>query len=370
MRTYLVREHELGEIEQLDTVDWGAQLSCYNEAPEPDRLILQSFVRWHLSFTRKQLGLNVNNAMSAAAKTEAHFGIRICRGKNPESKTCCERWHLDQIRGERKHGLHLQGRDIGMHTYYREDYPEMEIAYVHGPSAKYWAIEDWVESCAWSEVYNILPASHRHHRSQTMLPHTPSPVPVEMQKALIAQLPYDPRELRGWVLLGPPGTSKTAYASAAVLDMLTLSYLWHLEFCLYRVKVPQWLAITQAYDNRNYRDDNVRKPDMTPERIERESKSPILWLEEIDRFNTTDVRLNYLYRLIDAVYEKKGCIIVTSNATRTELREKLGDVICRRFFGDQDDPKHFKCWDLHAAIKPELKGKKPPKPMLAQSERP
>ena len=229
------------------------------------------------------------------------------------------------------------------------------------------------------DLLALIPPKHRHHRVIDFRPYDKSPVPISVQEALIRKLPgpFD-SHLRGWVMTGPPGTSKTAYASAVIIDLLT--YNWsvlaeHARTRLHRVRVPQWLGEMQAWETRSFAEEgegtSPKEPSVTPSMIESAAcdlvpgyHQGILWLEELDKFTPTKTRINYLMRLIDAAYERELLIIVTTNATREELDEQLGMAITRRLFGDQEDPEQYLVWDLHAAVESATKSKPKPKTKL------
>ena len=206
-----------------------------------------------------------------------------------------------------------------------------------------------VRSALW-ELLERLPRSHRNHRTLDLKPYANSPIATATQAGLIAELPYQSHGLRGWVITGPPGTSKTTYAAAALVDMWTEAKHRDHELLLYRVEVPEWLAETAAWDTRDFEENWLPpEPEISAGDIERKGGFPVLWLEELDKFKPTETRLNYIHRLVNAVYEMKGLIIVTCNDTEAQLRERLGPSISRRIFGDNDDPKAYMHWPLFAA---------------------
>jgi len=260
---------------------------------------------------------------------------------------------LAQIRGERSVGpFDFWGEGKIVERFTNSDL-DIDIDYVLDDQAS--GILKGSGYCTWraeSSLHNILdrlPRSHSHHRSLNMKPHAASPISEATQAGLIAKLPFIAPDLRGWVMTGPPGTSKTTYAAAALVDMYTYVKCRDHELWLYRVEVPDWLAETAAWDNRDFDEDRPQQPKISAGDIKRQGGHPVLWLEELDKFNPTETRLNYLYRLVNAVYEMEGLIIVTCNDTKAELREKLGPAISRRIFGDNDDSKCFLNWSLFTA---------------------
>ena len=105
------------------------------------------------------------------------------------------------------------------------------------------------------------------------------------------------------------------------------------------MRVASWLADVWAYDTRPF-DSDMAEPETTVRKVKAEhalsGEAPILGLEELDRFKETPARLAHLFRLIDTVYELQGCIIVTANATPTELESVLDAAMYRRLAGRND----------------------------------
>lgn len=270
-------------------------------------------------------------------------------------------WLLDQLRGERMHRLSHSRNGWFVYNYEHKDYPDVELAFVDDRGNE----EDKQVSNAfqynWTyslqEFLKWLPLSHRHHRTHTMRPYGLSTIPVKHQQALMDQIPRKHTDVRSWIMVGPPGSGKTAWAAAAAVDWWTAARASEdLLLKLHRVKAPQWLAEIQTWDCMDFGErENYREPLVMPEKLwgppyADDWPTPILWLEELDKFNPTETRINYIYRLVDSMYEGGGTIIVTANSTVEELRKRLGEPIARRLFGDHEDPAMYKIWDLHKAV--------------------
>ena len=131
------------------------------------------------------------------------------------------------------------------------------------------------------------------------------------------------------------------------------------ELCVWRIKANEWVTENQAWLYRDFNDENLEPPTVSIRNIEWATEEtglrPILWLEEIDKFSATKSRLDMLNSLIDAVYEKHGLIIVTTNMTRDALRKHIGGASYRRISGENDDPAKFAIWDFYRADMPKKK---------------
>jgi hypothetical protein len=210
-----------------------------------------------------------------------------------------------------------------------------------------------------------LPPKHAAHRLATLGAWERSPISSEDQIQAMSLIPSTLEDLRGWLMLGPAGTSKTTYAAAAITDWLTFRMIHSLEAMkdeydkrtpgerinYWRVKAPQWLREMEAYENRDFGDRSVVEPFLTVKKIEQVIEHcewpPILWLEELDKFNPTTNRLRNLYLLVDAVYEAGGVIVSTTNQREQALEKLLGEAIYRRLSGKNDDPSEYVVIDYY-----------------------
>jgi hypothetical protein len=205
-------------------------------------------------------------------------------------------------------------------------------------------------------LVDTVPKPHENHRLHSLRPWERSPIPVRVQADIIMDVPSCSENLNGWLMVGAAGTSKTTYAAAAVVDMLTFRIAQNpstTPLNYWRLKVPKWTRDMEAFEQRPFGDRSIPEPSTTPHMIEvmtrKSGLAPILWLEELDKFNPTVNRLRNLYCLIDAVYECGGTIISTSNMRLKELKEHLGEPIYRRLSGENDSPEKFKVWDFWRA---------------------
>lgn len=194
---------------------------------------------------------------------------------------------------------------------------------------------------------------HAAHRLANLKPTDRSPLPKPVQEDYIAKLggirgQIIHQEARGWVLLGPTGCSKSTYVSAVLTDVETYRRAYGARSVgITRLRVGDWLNDTQAWNTREFGAEDARPT--TVEEIAEWSGcfAPILWLEEIDRFTVTETRMNLLFRLVDAVYEAEGCIIITANSTLADLKEKFDPALIRRFTGEMEDGGYTK-WNMYA----------------------
>ena len=169
----------------------------------------------------------------------------------------------------------------------------------------------------------------REHRVETLQPYPHSSVTTERQAKCIADLPrlvddISARKHQGWVLLGPTGCSKSTYVASVLYEVETSDFItmaWDdlaPRSFVHRVRVGDWLQEMHEWQTRSF-GSTVKKPSVTPEKIAKSLQKaglvPVLWLEELDKVAMTPARADSLFRLVDAVYELEGTIIVTANAT-------------------------------------------------------
>ncbi len=227
-----------------------------------------------------------------------------------------------------------------------------------------------------SWIPDWMSAHHGDHTVGSLKPYPQSPVAVERQEKLLAEMPDLTTRLvlgsqRVWVLLGPAGASKSTYVSAVLKDVCTFRTSQESKWPyvtpkyrlrsdpknshgVWRVRVPQWLEEVTRYNSRDFEDtEKIPPPRITPGSIQGHARIsemlPVLWLEEIDRFRVTDAKASLLFALIDAVYEARGCIILTANATKSKRESLLDPAIFRRIMGanDSGDARNFTRWDMH-----------------------
>jgi hypothetical protein len=222
-----------------------------------------------------------------------------------------------------------------------------------------------------SWIPEAIPAKHQHHRLHSLVPYDRSPLSRTEQAKPISEIPATADVVRSWLMVGAPGTSKTTYATAAVIDWLTWRAMYQKqdwEKCgpyteyikrpesdlrdlnFWRIKVPRWVRAQEAWEQRDFGDTSTTEPTDSIESIEIATRDtglePIVVIEEMDKFQPTKNRLRNLYCLVDYVYESNGTIITTSNLHLTELKELVGEPIYRRLSGENDDPQGYLVWDL------------------------
>lgn len=214
-----------------------------------------------------------------------------------------------------------------------------------------------------SYVAEILPRSHAKHSLYALSPWDHSPISTKAQEDAIKISQNLPDDLRGGVLVGPAGSSKTALVSAWIKDEITrrlpqseASYSrGRKDLGIYRIRVSDYLDAITEWEFRDWEDTCTAKPKLTPQilsaRCNESCLRPILWLEELDKFSRSDRRVNLLNSLINEVYEREGLVIITSNETVSGLRKLLDESTLRRVTGEYDDPKLFRTFDFFAAPK-------------------
>jgi hypothetical protein len=214
-------------------------------------------------------------------------------------------------------------------------------------------------------IEEVIPDSHLDYNLATLRPWPKSPVPITQQEKYIAMLKSTYLDdLNGWMLLG--GLSKTTWVCTWIKDVLSSRLMTSIEedslkrdrdLFMYRINVPRWLAEMNAWTTRDFKDAEAKPPAVTVEAIERAYGRtaegmrfrPILLLEELDSLRPTEARVHALFDLVNAVHERAGLIITTTNATMDELRQLLAlkPALLRRLNGDFGDAEKYLVWDLH-----------------------
>jgi hypothetical protein len=215
-----------------------------------------------------------------------------------------------------------------------------------------------------------VPQKYAHHRVHSLSPWALSPIPEDAQLKPLGQIPSLEHHIRGWLMTGPPGSSKTTYAAAAITDWLTFRIAYNLDhpslsddsevplltrLNLWRAKVSAWTRDMEAWENKDFGNLELEEPTVNAHAIEKATRdfgfSPILCMDEWDKFKPTDNRLRMLYSLVDVVYELNGTIVSTSNETGAALEKRLGEPIYRRLAGKNDDPKNYLVWDFSSLMR-------------------
>jgi DNA replication protein DnaC len=169
-----------------------------------------------------------------------------------------------------------------------------------------------------------LPRILRNFTLKHIKPSPKSNLSHAIQEREIEFLKAHPDE--SFFFLGPPGTSKSVYAAALFRRALARNhkYLWHggkVE-CCWRVDGNHLFESEVAYaladDKENF------KRDITVEMIQtatREGLRPVLLLEEIEKRRMTEYAALTLFRLVNAMDECEGQIILTSNLSLPDFRD-------------------------------------------------
>lgn len=173
-------------------------------------------------------------------------------------------------------------------------------------------------------IERVLPA--RYHRSNlfTLAPSSLSKMSKERQEKILEFL-KEYRNKTGFFLFGPPGTSKTTFATALIRNAIERD--WNRHFMHPNLGYLEWKAslwiryvswddlICQYLEYQNHPDDAPR-PSVTP-RLIRESKAagrtPVIAIEEVDKSRLTEYKANKLFELVHAIDETQGHLIMTTN---------------------------------------------------------
>jgi hypothetical protein len=175
------------------------------------------------------------------------------------------------------------------------------------------------QGCIWSELQ----------------PSTKSVLPLDTQKE---HMDYFRRYSdQSAAFFGSPGTSKTTWMTAMYAQQCwweTGQDIWRTGGLVYRMTTKALLDQFTQYALRGNDPENPADPPrLSRERIEkiaRLDRRVSLFLEELDKIKQTDSRMANLFEVVDALYESKGQLVVSSNLTLPQFQDQFGEVFARR----------------------------------------
>jgi hypothetical protein len=173
-------------------------------------------------------------------------------------------------------------------------------------------------NCIWSELQ----------------PSVKSILPFEAQKKHMDYLSRHSDE--SVAFFGHPGTGKSTWMTAMYAQMLwweTTQPLQNTGGLVYRMDCKVLLDQFTQYSLHGADSDPAPAPRLSRERIDgigRKEGRVRLFLEEIDKVKPTDARMANLYEVVNAIYENKGQLVITSNLTPDQFQQQFGDVFYRR----------------------------------------
>jgi hypothetical protein len=209
-------------------------------------------------------------------------------------------------------------------------------------------------------LHSIVPKRYRHTTRHSITPWAPNGtipfISTETQQNRIDNhlRQWSVEDQRSLVLYGDYNTSKTTFAAAYVTDVITyrLSTVSHCDFtsfhpCVWAINLNEWFDDYLNWRTRDRGETGVHPPSVTAQEIadtsNRMGLCPVLWIEELDKVNMTDVNRNWLHTLVDRIYQMDGCIVTTTNKSHKTLVKELGEGIVGRLDGSRDGKEGFVC---------------------------
>jgi len=168
-------------------------------------------------------------------------------------------------------------------------------------------------------VKEKLPENLRDFNINTLAPSPKSRLSPPLQEQELAFLKAHIGE--SFFFLGPPGTSKSVFSAVLFRAALWRDCLYRRGGCLWRVDGNHLFETEVAYAMADDKSSVMR--DITSDEIysaKRRGYRPVLLLEEIDKRKMTEFAANTLFRLVNAMDECNGQLILTTNLTEQGFR--------------------------------------------------
>jgi hypothetical protein len=111
---------------------------------------------------------------------------------------------------------------------------------------------------------------------------------------------------------------------------------------VWRINLNDWLDRYLAWRTRDYDDSTIQRTHLTAQDIASTCAEwelrPVVWIEELDKFQPTPTNKNWVHTLVDQVYLMDGLIVATTNTPLPTLRTLLGEGIVGSPDGSREWP--------------------------------
>lgn len=223
--------------------------------------------------------------------------------------------------GHQSYDLPKQGRTTGVVVAVRNECPCVRIRLYHRVMSK------------------NVPARFRAVGLGSVEPSTLSRLPLDRQQVIIDHLQANP--YKSYFLWGEAGTSKTHFMTALYSQAVwcATKRSTGCDFPVVRVTTATLLEqiLAKVFDK------EAPLPVVSPRAIKymvEHGERPCLFLDEIDKFNPTQSRLDHLLEIVNCVYDSNGQVVATSNTDPQTLSAMWGkyhgDALLRRIGTEPD----------------------------------
>lgn len=179
-------------------------------------------------------------------------------------------------------------------------------------------------------IEHSTPARFRDVRLSSLSPSKQSILPAPRQAEIIGTLQARPDD--SYFLYGTPGTGKSHMASAVYHETVWKSICAQvrrqdMQAAVWRVSASTLLREHKDWETRDKNNYSTEPPSVTEKAIRNAAAKgyrPCLFIDEIDKFSTTEFRVNTLAEIVDAIYVAEGQIVATSNKSPADLEAKWG----------------------------------------------
>lgn len=180
--------------------------------------------------------------------------------------------------------------------------------------------------------FALVPPGLRRFTLSTLKPYPESPVPIERQAQIIADLKTNPDQ--SYAFFAPTGACKTVFATALFSEMLYRQYTRpHPRWKWFPVRRISTKALLDQHTRwlNGRRSENL-EPEVTSRKIAEATKAGQTYRLFLEDMNGEDsaARRAALFDVLNTLHENEGQLVITCSLTVAEFRRQYGENLFRR----------------------------------------